>query len=148
RVEILKGFSQSMPIFTDAREMDVGREASRSRRGADADRVVAHGAAGVAGDAAGCDLRKGGQPRGNFEQPRLAGETRRYQLHHVAEAPGVKRRGQGIRHAPSSLRTMRVPSTMAQSFAKATSRGRCRRPQSGFTPSRSGGTTWSAFRMR
>ena len=46
------------------------------------------------------------------------------------------------------LRTIRVPSTIALSLLKATSRGRWTHPQSGLMTSRSAGTTSSARRMR
>src|SRR5439155_779090 len=49
---------------------------------------------------------------------------------------------------PSSFRTIRAPSTIAVSFANATSRGRWTHPQSGLMTRRSAGTTSSARRMR
>ena len=83
--------SQFAAVFTDAGDVNVGREAARPRGRADADRVLSGRAAGVAGDAAGDDAGYGGQMGGNLQEPRLAGNAARHNLHNVAKAAGLER---------------------------------------------------------
>src|SRR5262249_44236720 len=101
----------------------------------------------VAGDAAGGDVREAGQAGSHLQQLRLARERGGDQLHDVAEAAAPERLAEGGQ-SPSSLRTAWTPSTIAPSLANATSRGRCRRPQSGLTASRLAGTCSSPGRTR
>src|SRR5262249_30546315 len=130
-----------------AGHVDVGREPPGPGGGADPDRVVADGAPRVAGDAAGHDIGQTGEARSHLEELGLAAEGRGDQLHDVAEAAALERRRQAGQ-PPTSRRTIRVPSTIAPSLAKATSRGRWRSPQSGLTARRAAGTTSRPARIR
>ena len=63
-------------------------------------------------------------------------------------APTAARSASGFDHRPVPSAPAFVPSTIAHSLPKATSRGRRTSPQSGLITSRSAGTTSSARRMR
>ena len=93
-----------------------------------------------------------GQPGGDLPQLRLRHRGAGHQFHHVAKTAAGERFSKWIRggmlpcyYFPNSLRTMRVPSTMAFSLANATSRDKWNSPQSGRMKMRSGGSTFSAF---
>ena len=157
RLEVLQRLAEARAVLADARDVHVGREPAGPRRGAHPHRVVAHRAAGVARDAPGDDVGHARQPRGHLEELGLALEAGGDELDDVAEATRAEGVGQRVRRhgpsrpggqPPSSARTSRVPSTIALSFAKATSRGRCIRPQSGLTASPLAGTRSRAARMR
>ena len=148
RVHVVQALGEPKTILAHARQMDIGRQAACSRRRRDPQGIVAHRPARVAGDAAGHDRRNASQARGGFEQPRLACQRRGDELDDIAESPRRQRVAQRVGHPWSSRRTSRAPSTMAPSLGKATSRGRWRRPQSGFTDRRSTGRIASDSRMR
>src|SRR5262245_36285672 len=129
--------------------MDVRHEATRTHGGADTNRILTELATGIARDAAAGDLGNHRQLRRDLEHLRLALETRCHQLRHVDELAGRHAFGErSHRYLPSSLRTARVPSTIALNLANATSRGKRTRPQSGVMISRSGPITSSPRRMR
>jgi hypothetical protein len=56
RVQVLERLPKGLAVSIDARQVDVGREPARPRRGAHAQRVVAQGAARIAGDASRHDV--------------------------------------------------------------------------------------------
>ena len=83
----------------------------------DPQRVVPHRAARVARDAPRHHVGEAGQARGDLEELRLAAQRGRDQLHHVAEAAAPECVREGIQ-PPSSLRTSRVPSTIARELGE------------------------------
>src|SRR6267142_290986 len=148
RVHVVEALREPAAVLAHARQVDVGRQPARARGGGDAQGIGAHRTAGVTRDAARYHRRDASQPRGRFEQPRLTRQRRGDELDDVAEAPRRQRVPQRVGHPWSSRRTSCAPSTMAPSLAKATSRGRWSRPQSGLTDSRSTGRIARASRIR
>src|SRR5580698_5595290 len=135
--------------------MDVGVEAALFRDGSHANRIVSRRPTRPARDPRAHHLGNPRNPGGDLAELFLRHGGAGHQFHHVAKTAGGQRFPQWIRggHAschyfPNSLRTMRVPSTIAFSLANATSRDKWNSPQSGRIKIRSGGNTVSALRIR
>src|SRR6187455_441153 len=134
-------------VAIDAGQMDVRLQPPRADGGADAQRILAGLAVGIARDTAGGHLGDVGEVGPDLEQLRFALRAGGDELDDGRERAGRDRLGE-LNHRGRSSRTSRVPSLMALSLRKATSRGRCTHPQSGLITSRSAGMTASARRMR
>src|SRR5205085_2943645 len=138
RVKIVEALAQRDAVVGDAREMDVGGEAARARRGADTDGIVTHRAARVAGDRAGDDLGQAREARRDVEQTRFAREAGGDELDDVAEALLAQRgrervhRRQGLltRAAPGARGARPRPSPRAWRRRRRAEGGRSRNPGS------------------
>ena len=142
---------QRMPVGLGARDRAGGERSAGAAPLVDDDRPAELAREGL-GDGASDDIARG-PGRGDADEPDVARGEGLRAGRSVREDDDAGKHDRGgacasHRRSPSSARTIAAPATIAESFARATSRGSATQPQSGAAMRRAAGRTSSAARSR